>query len=387
MAKGLKARNVKGNTGGESSIDWKAINDQVEEGTQGGRISVMIDLGMHTEGKAFSNKGQTGFLTEEDAEQWISEMKKAYGEKHEVFKNGDLDVDDADDVDIKDRTKTIQLEDDGTWVVVKDDPEYIVEANEFGGDKEYQELAILADLTENYVSYGEEIGEKQFRVLLNKSFKGEIKGFQLKPSPPATKDGVWTVKGNTKLNELATATGHKELLAVPLEDADWSEMLGEGLNITIEKSGDEGQWLNVGKCVALKKKKDKETGVVSVEEIDELDIEPVLITFDDVTVEDLENAHIRYDIIKKIKKANDYEGSQMQKAIEEFEKRQKAKFNAKSKSNSEDDAEDDEPKQKRKVNKVEKPKTDTKAKGKTTKKAEEEDEVVDQDTNEEEWDG
>ena len=381
MAKGMKARGLKGgNSNAQSNVDWKAIHDQVDEGTQGARISVIVDLGMHKETMALGDKGQTGFLTQEDAEQWIEEMKKTYGEKHAVFKNGDPDIEDAEDVDVGKYTKTIQLEADGTWEVVDESPEYIIEANEYGGEREYQELAMFADLTENPVDYGEDIGTKAFRVMLNRRWMGEVNGFQLKKSKPAQKDGVWTIKGNTKLAELASATGHKDLLECDLEDADWSEMLGEAFNITIEKSGDDGQYLNIGKCVALKKKK----GVL--EDVEDLEQDAILLTFDDVTVEELELAHIRGDIIKKIKKASDYKGSQMQKAVEEFEARQKAKAKPASKdSDDADEDEDEEEKPARKVNKV----TKATAGKKTTKpKAgeKEDSEGNDEDSNEESWD-
>ena len=48
-------------------------------------------------------------------------------------------------------------------------------------------------------------------------------------------------------------------------------------------------------------------------------VNPVGITFDDVTVESLKAAGIRGSIIKKIKQANNYQGSKMQKAIEDYE--------------------------------------------------------------------
>ena len=381
MAKGFKARGLKGgNSNAQSNVDWKAIHDQVDEGTQGARISVIVDLGMHKETMALGDKGQTGFLTQEDAEQWIEEMKKTYGEKHSVFKSGDPDIEDAEDVEVGKYAKTIQLEEDGTWEVVDESPEFIIEANEYGGEREYQELAMFADLTENPVDYGEDIGTKAFRVMLNRRWMGEVNGFQLKKSKPAQKDGVWTIKGNTKLAELVSATGHKDLLECDLEDADWSEMLGEAFNITIEKSGDDGQYLNIGKCVALKKKK----GVL--EDVEDLEQDAILLTFDDVTVEELELAHIRGDIIKKIKKASDYKGSQMQKAIEEFEARQKAKAKPAPKdSDDADEDEDEEEKPARKVNKV----TKATAGKKTTKpKAEEKEdsEGNDEDSNEESWD-
>ena len=48
-------------------------------------------------------------------------------------------------------------------------------------------------------------------------------------------------------------------------------------------------------------------------------VNPVGISFDDVSVESLKAAGIRGSIIKKIKQANNYQGSKMQKAIEAYE--------------------------------------------------------------------
>jgi CheY-like chemotaxis protein len=48
-------------------------------------------------------------------------------------------------------------------------------------------------------------------------------------------------------------------------------------------------------------------------------VTPVGISFEDVTVESLKAAGIRGSIIKKIKQANNYQGSKMQKAIEAYE--------------------------------------------------------------------
>ena len=48
-------------------------------------------------------------------------------------------------------------------------------------------------------------------------------------------------------------------------------------------------------------------------------VTPVGISFEDVTVESIKAAGIRGSIIKKIKQANNYQGSKMQKAIEAYE--------------------------------------------------------------------
>lgn len=377
---GLKARGIKRNNSDKPKIDYEAIAAQVDEGSHGARISQIIDLGMHQDSTKLSNKGYTAFETEEEAEQFIEDMIAKYGERHSAFEN-EVEVEDADDVNFDDKkTKLVKLKgkgDKAEWVEAEGDKNFVVKINEYGGyDKkgnplEYQELAIMADLTELEVDYGEEIGIKPYRVLLNKFFKGNINGFQLKKSPPEKDGGVWTVKSNTKLAEIATATGLKSLLQVDLEDADWAEMLGEAMNVSLTKSGDKEQYVNVGKCVALKKKKNRKTGEMEVEEVEELEEEPLLITFDDVTVDILKKAHLRYDIIQKIKSASDYEGSQMQEALEEYEEWLKTQNKSKAKSDDDADADNDDDNdgdeeevvEKRKVTKVTK-KTSAKSKGK-----------------------
>lgn len=369
---GFKARGGKERTGGGSSFDWAALNAQIDEGSHGARIFSIIDLGFHQDATRLGDKGYTSFETEDEAEQFIEDMVEKYGEKNKAFEGGLPEIEDAEDSSYDpEKTKVMKKVGKGEkakWVANEDgDANYVVNINEYGGydrdgkPKLYQEIAIFADCTEMEVDYGEEIGVKPYRVMLNRSFKGEITGFQLKKVPPNEKGGIWTIKGNTKLAELATATGHKDLLNVDLDDADWSEMLGEGFNLQLTRSGDKEQYINVGKCVSLKKKKNKATGKMEVEDVEELSEEPVAITFDNATVELLEKAKPRYDVIKKIKTATDYEGSAMQEAVEAYEELMKAKFkNSKSEeSEDEDDEDDDEEEEEqttRKVKKVEKPK-------------------------------
>ncbi|WAX22569.1 hypothetical protein [Acinetobacter phage vB_AbaP_HB01] len=375
MRKGTGNGGSGGNNG--PKIDYAAINAQVDEGSHGCRIVHLIDLGDHQDSVRLGDKGYTGFLSENDAELFIEEMKEKHP-NHPVFKNGaEPDIEEADDSDFDPKkTKTLKRTgkgDKAKWIESDAEPEYVVNINEYGGFKKdgtpllYQEIALMADFTEMEIDYGEEIGIKPYRTLLNKTWMGDIQGFQLKKVPPAKDGGVWTIKGNTKLAEIVTACGFKdEILGVDLEEADFSLIVGAAFNQAIEKSGDNDQYVNNGKAIPLKKKK----GVP--EEVAELIDEPLIITFENATADLLEQAHIRYDVIKKIKTASNYEGSAMQEAVEEFEARNKAKFKAKSEeddSNDDDDDDDDEgEKTQRKVTKEEKPKS-TKTSKTRTKKA------------------
>lgn len=372
-----------GNGGNGPKVDYAAINAQVDEGSHGARIVHLIDLGDHQDSVKLGDKGYTGFLSEEDAELFIEQMKEKHGEKHSAFKNGDPEIEEADEADFDEsKTKTLKLTgkgDKARWIETDTDPEYVVNINEYGGFKKdgtpllYQEIALVADCTEMEIDYGEDIGVKPYRILLNKTWMGDVTGFQLKKVPPAKKDGVWTIKGNTKLAEVITACGKKELLDVDLEDADFSEILGEAFNIAIEKNGDNDQYVNIGKAIPLKKKK----GVP--EEVAELWDEPLVITFENATADLLEQAHVRGDIIKKIKSATNYKGSAMEEAVEEYEARNKAKYKAQAESQEsdlDDEGDDEDEKPQRKVTKETKSKS-TKAKTKAKKEPEPEPESDD----------
>lgn len=374
MKKVFKARGLGNGAGNfvKSDIDWKAINDQVDAGTQSARISAVIGVGLHQEETALSDKGHTGFLTKADAKQYMEEMKAKYGEKHPLFADEMPEILDASKVAVNKYCKTYSLEDDGSWTVLKEDPDYVIGFNEFGGvdkngnPKFHDNLVIMADLVDNIVDYGGDIGEKPYRIMLNRVWDKKIYGFPLKKVPPATEGGTWTVKGNSKLAELANATDNKHLLEVDLEDANWFELAGAGMNISIGKKGADNQYINIGKCVGLKK--NRKTG--AVEEIGDLLQEPTVIMFDDVTVEELEEAHLRYDVIKLIKSAQNYEGSMMQEALEEYEERQKAKAKAKAKAKDtetnddegNDDGDDEGETTARKVKKTQPAETKSKAK-------------------------
>lgn len=384
---GFKMRG--GNGGGNNNgpkIDYAAINAQVEEGSHGARIVHLIDLGMHQDSVRLGDKGYTGFLNEEDAELFLEEMKEKHGEKHSAFKDGDTEIEDADDSGYDpEKTKVLKRTgkgDKAKWIESDSDAVYVVKCNEYGGFKKdgtpitYQEVAIMADCTEMFIDYGEEIGEKPYRVMLNKSWMGDVQGFQLKKVPPTKKGDPWTVKGNTKLAEIFTATGHKDLMDVDLEDADISVILGEAMNLSIEKSGDNDQYVNIGKCVQLKKKKGQ------LEEVEDLIDEPLLILFDNATADLLEQAHVRGDIIKKIKSAVDYEGSAMQEAVEEYERRNKAKFKAKAEEADDGEEGDDDEEEEQPQRKVKPAAKATKGKAKTKPKKEpepEDDEDQDED--------
>lgn len=277
----LKPENTGSNGGFD--IDFDAIAEQVDEGTQGARVSVIVDLGVQKRGKGVAYGEDDTFTvveTEEEADALINEAIELLGEK--VVSDKNLD-------------EILEGDDDSLEVPFK-----IYEK------KDAQEIAIFADLTDTVVDYGDKIGEKQFRIMLNPSFKGDIRGFALVPAPPKKKGGVWTFAGNSKLAALATACGRKEILQEGDDNMNIGLVLGEALLINVEKKG---SFINAKGMLPVMK------GYA----VADLDQEAVGITFDSATVELLKAAKLRKGIIEKIKTATNYEGSAMQKAIEALE--------------------------------------------------------------------
>lgn len=192
--------------------------------------------------------------------------------------------------------------------------------------KPIQQLAVFVDLVDNVVDYGGEIGEQHYRLMLNKSFKGEIAGVNFAPVPPRDGDGnivegkLWTFHPANLLTKLAKATGQTQILGENQNDnMDVEQLLNQPLMVDVEvkqtesdKKDDQGNkivYTNVNPKVyaTLPKVKGKPM------EVSELNNEALLITFDNVTAESAK--FIRGDVKRQIQKALNYEGSQMQKVL------------------------------------------------------------------------
>lgn len=274
------------NTGG-SDIDYEAIAEQVEDGTQVARVSLIVDLGVQERGKGVSyaqndndEEKYTQVANEEEANKLIEEAVELLGEK--VVEKAGLDE------------------------IFEDEEGNLVVPFEIYNKKDAQEVAIFADLPDTYVDYGENIGEKQYRMMLNPSFKGVIRGFALVAAPPKGKSKVWTFASNSKLALLARVTGCKEILEGGPDNMDIGRVLGKPFLLNVEKKD---SFINAKEMTAL----------VRGMEAPELEGGPVGLSFDGATVEALEAARLRKSVIDKIKTAKNYEGSAMQKAIEEYE--------------------------------------------------------------------
>lgn len=276
--------NTNTNSNNAPQVDWNAINRQVETDNHTAIISQIVDLGVHTPPLSATTDKSTEFDTREEAEALVAQVS-------EMLKKSDFE-------------KVKITEQGGKFVVNA----------QVRQPKDRQEIAVFADLVDTVVDYGSEIGQKPFRVLLNKTWKGDIRGLGLAVVPPQKQGGVWTFAPNSMLTELAKVTRQNTITdgSVKNDLNNIGLILGKSLMVDIVKTDENDKvYVNV-------------KGISSVpsalaKTIDYTLVNPVGISFDDVTVESLQAAGIRGSIIKKIKQANNYEGSRMQKAIEAFE--------------------------------------------------------------------
>lgn len=280
----LKPQTTNTNTSMKSNIDWNAINKQVETDNHTAIISQIVDLGIHTPPLSANIEKSTELDTREEAEALVSQvetmLKKSDFEKVKITEQGD---------------------------------KFIVNA-QVRQPKDRQEIAVFADLVGNVVDYGGEIGKKPYRTLLNKTWKGEIRGLGLAVVPPQKQGGVWTFAPNSMLTELAKVTRQNTITdgTVKNDLNNIGLILGKSLMVDVVKTED-------GDKVYVNVKGISSVPSALAKMIDYSLVNPVGISFDDVSVESLKAAGIRGSIIKKIKQANNYQGSKMQKAIEAYE--------------------------------------------------------------------
>ena len=194
--------------------------------------------------------------------------------------------------------------------------------------KPCQQVVVFADLVEQVVDYGGDIGEAQYRLCLNKNFKGVVEGINFTAVPPRDakgdiiKDKLYSFHPANMLTKIAKATGHTEILGVSQEhNMDIERLLGEPLMIDVSvKETDSGKTDDKGEPIIYKNVNFGTLSTVpkkNLANFGKLQAEPLLITFDNATPETVK--FIRKNLIEKIKLAQNYAGSNMQKAIEALE--------------------------------------------------------------------
>ena len=323
------------NQGGDGpQLDYAGVNKTViEQEEMYAFISLNVDLGIQKakESVSYGENQQTVVDTEEEAEELIEKAIDIMGEylmdKHNLDEMPDEN-------------------DDGKFEL----------PFEIYTPKDCQQVAVFLDAPECEVEYIED-QPVQYRHMLNRSFAGEINGINFKAAPPTGKGSkLWTFSPKSTLYDLAVKSGHKEIVSEGNANMDIDLWLGAPVRLDVEEK-------NGYPRISISKIGKRE--VKAAEEVrEQLEVEPTSIMFtDDVDdlVEKLEAAQLRFGIIKLIKAATNYAGSNMEKALDII----KAKQDAKSDQDDDDDVED-KPKSKKKAATKKK---DKKAKTKPKKKA------------------
>ena len=300
-------------------LDFNFILGQVEDDTHDARLSVIIDAGLQAVpetvyGTGLDANNVTYFTSKEDAfnhgdraeeivGSWKYAEEKWDAQPEEVEATQDIiDTHNLKDVDVGDTLYQVNFK------IVQPKPR--------------EEIIYAADLVDMYVKYKDEESCKplQYRQWLNKDdfITREMVGFSTKFSPPKSKKGGWTFSPLSMHSKLAEATGHLEIIDPFSSDhGDLSLLLGEAFGIPISKKETESKgktYINLkAKAPVPLSKKMLKLGIT------ELDCTPEAIEFETATVEQFKNVMPNKKVIAKIKKALNYEGSQMQKALEEYE--------------------------------------------------------------------
>jgi hypothetical protein len=209
------------------------------------------------------------------------------------------------------------------------------------------------------VDYGGEIGEKQFRIALNGSWReqgektGLISGAAFTGVYARDKDGNAmkekgvTFHANSLFSKLAKATGNKQIIDPKdnLNNMDIEQLLGQAFDCVV----DHNEWTNKeGKDVVTT----KYTGCSPLragQEVNELQTPAFAVTFDDATVEQV--LMLRNDTRFTIQKAVDFPDSQIAKVFAELgvnadgwiENRPAKQSTPKAEAPAADDFEDDIP--------------------------------------------
>lgn len=203
--------------------------------------------------------------------------------------------------------------------------------------KPAHQVAVFADLTNDVVDYGGSIGKQQYRIALNKTFQGKMEGINFTAVPPRDADGnmiegkKWGLHPANLLTKLAKATEHTDVI----ESMDIEVLLNEPVMVDVEvkkaeskdkkdEAGNPIVFTNVNfKGLSKVPNVEDEVGNEAPLKVKALSATPMCITFDNATAEQIQ--YIRGNLIAKIKTANNYAGSKMQKAIEAYEASKESK--------------------------------------------------------------
>ena len=253
-------------------IDWSALNKGVKGGSRPARVSLIVDLG-------------------DQERQPSTQDYNPNNVKHSEA-----------------LTK-------GSWVETVNGKEILNTPR-----KPAQQVAVLADLMNDVVDYGGAIGKQPYRVLLNPSFKGDIRGIDLvgqysyDEQGNRLQDKPFTFHAQSLLTKLAKATKQLGIIDGGDDNMDVSLLGGQAFmaQIAVTESG-ENTYVNYKGCSEVPLIEDADGNEAPLK-VKPLVTEARVITFDSVTEDDAK--YLRGDLVKKIKAALNYQGSKMQTVIE-----------------------------------------------------------------------
>ena len=253
-------------------IDWNALNKGVKGGSRPARVSLIVDLG------------------DQEREPSTQDYNPNNVKHSEAL------------------TK-------GSWVETVSGKEVL-----FTPRKAVQQVAVLADLMNDVVDYGGNLGKQPYRVLLNPSFKGDVRGIDLTgcysydDQGNRLQDKPFTFHAQSLLTKLAKATKQLGIIDGGDDNMDVSLLCGQAFmaQIVATESG-ENTYVNYKGCAEVPMIED-ENGNEAPLKVKPLLTEARVITFDSVTEDDAK--FLRGDLVKKIKQALNYQGSKMQAVIE-----------------------------------------------------------------------
>lgn len=187
--------------------------------------------------------------------------------------------------------------------------------------KPARQFGVFIDLPESIVDYGGSVGEKPFRLRTVKSFKGNIKGWKFTKCYPMKDnqvdfDAMPTFHANNPFRKLAIATGQEQIFRDKEHNMDISQLLGKTCMVDVkvtpwekgDKSGVDVKFGGASKAKSNYIEKMFPEGIPDCGE-------PMLITFDNATADNVKFIH--KDLREFIKGALNYEGSMIQKAFVE----------------------------------------------------------------------
>jgi len=283
----FKPQGQAGNTTIASKVDYGAINKAVRGGSRPARISLIVDLGV--------------------------QQRPDFEEEYDANKPKHIKA-------LAEQGATV-VEDGGKQVIkIPQSPN--------------PQIAVFGDLTHDVVNYGEDIGQKPYRFMLNKSYMGELHGivfngcYSFDKNGQILKDKGFTFHSGSPLTKLAKATKQIQIISGSGKDnMDVSQLLGQAFMAQMDKQerGD-NIYINYKGCAEVPMVSTDPTDPDAEEilmPVKELPDAPKCITFDNVTPDDVK--FLWGNVIKKIRQADNFEGSKMQEVLDGQQNQQQAK--------------------------------------------------------------